>query len=67
MPVILNVITEATGAKGGRLLHEGQEVGWVGDVDGVVGVEFDLSAGDSASSDEARAPTRPRAASRTRR
>ena len=24
MPVILNVITEATGAKGGRLLHDGE-------------------------------------------
>src|SRR5215203_1131345 len=48
MPVILNVITEATGAKGGRILQEGQEVGWVGEVDGAVGVEFDLSAGDSA-------------------
>ena len=49
MPVILNVITEATGAKGGRLLQEGQEVGWVGELDGAVGVEFDLSAGDAAS------------------
>jgi len=48
MPVILNVITEATGAKGGRLLQEGQEVGWVGELDGLAGVEFDLSAGDSA-------------------
>jgi diguanylate cyclase (GGDEF)-like protein len=47
MPVILNVITEATGAKGGRLVHEGEEAGWVGDVDGTEGVEFDLSAGDS--------------------
>jgi diguanylate cyclase (GGDEF)-like protein len=47
MPVILNVITEATGAKGGRLLHDGEEVGWVGDVDGTTGVEFDLSVGDS--------------------
>ena len=46
MPVILNVITEATGAKGGRLLQEGEEVGWVGDPNGTPGVEFDLSAGD---------------------
>jgi diguanylate cyclase (GGDEF)-like protein len=45
MPVILNVITEATGARGGRLLHDGSEVGWVGDVDGT-GVEFDLATGD---------------------
>ena len=34
MPVILNVITEATGARGGRLLHDGEEVGWVGNLDG---------------------------------
>jgi diguanylate cyclase (GGDEF)-like protein len=49
MPVILNVITEATAAKGGRLLQEGREVGWVGELDGAAGVEFDLSAGDAAS------------------
>ena len=49
MPVILNVITEATGARGGRLLQDGEEVGWVGDVDGTAGVEFDLSAGDEAT------------------
>ena len=49
MPVILNVITEATGAKGGRMLHDGEEAGWVGDVDGTDGVEFDLSAGDAGA------------------
>jgi diguanylate cyclase (GGDEF)-like protein len=50
MPVILNVITEATGARGGRLLHEGKEVGWVGDLDGdAKPVEFDLSAGDETA------------------
>jgi diguanylate cyclase (GGDEF)-like protein len=47
LPVILNVITEATGARGGQLVHEGQEIGWVGDLDGELEtVEFDLSAGD---------------------
>lgn len=47
LPVILNVITEATGARGGQLVHEGQEIGWVGDDDGEQeSVEFDLSAGD---------------------
>jgi len=47
LPVILNVITEATGARGGELVHEGQEIGWVGDVGGErESVEFDLSAGD---------------------
>ena len=50
MPVILNVITEATGSRGGRLLQDGEEVGWVGDLDGTPGVEFDLSAGDEATS-----------------
>ena len=50
MPVILNVITEATGARGGRLLHDGEEVGWVGDVDeDGKAVEFDLSAGDDTA------------------
>jgi diguanylate cyclase (GGDEF)-like protein len=49
MPVILNVITEATGARGGRLLQDGEEVGWVGDLDGAPGVEFDLSAGDETT------------------
>ena len=49
MPVILNVITEATGARGGRLLQDSEEVGWVGDLDGTPGVEFDLSAGDETT------------------
>ena len=49
MPVILNVITEATGARGGRLLQDGEELGWVGDLDGTPGVEFDLSAGDETT------------------
>ena len=49
MPVILNVITEATGARGGRFLQDGEEVGWVGDLDGTPGVEFDLSAGDETT------------------
>ena len=45
--MILNVITEATGARGGELVHKGQEIGWVGDVEGAGdSVEFDLSAGD---------------------
>jgi diguanylate cyclase (GGDEF)-like protein len=47
LPVILNVITEATGAHGGQLVHEGREIGRVGDVDSArESVEFDLSAGD---------------------
>ena len=34
LPVILNVITEGTGARGGRLVHDGRELGWIGEVDG---------------------------------
>ena len=50
MPVVLNVITEATGARGGRLVQDGEEVGWVGDVDADGrAVEFDLSAGDETA------------------
>jgi diguanylate cyclase (GGDEF)-like protein len=51
LPVILDVITEATGARGGQLIHEGQEIGWVGEIDGErSAVEFDLSAGDETRS-----------------
>jgi diguanylate cyclase (GGDEF)-like protein len=47
LPVILNVIVEATGARGGQLVHEGEEIGWAGDLDPrQPSVEFDLSAGD---------------------
>jgi diguanylate cyclase (GGDEF)-like protein len=47
LPVILNVIAEATGARGGQLVHEGQELGWVGEVgDGSNALEFVLSAED---------------------
>ncbi len=46
LPVILNVITEATGARGGRLVHGGREIGWVGEVDGQAEkLEFELVAG----------------------
>src|SRR6266545_4471018 len=45
LPVILNVITEATEARGGRLVHGGQEIGWVGEADGNgEQLEFELSA-----------------------
>jgi diguanylate cyclase (GGDEF)-like protein len=44
LPVILNVITEATGARGGQLMHEGREVEWVGDVDSSEdSLSFDLA------------------------
>ena len=32
LPVILNVITEATGVRGGRILHGDREIGWGGEV-----------------------------------
>jgi diguanylate cyclase (GGDEF)-like protein len=49
LPVILNVIAEATGARGGQLVHEGEEVGWVGEVGHArAALEFDLSAGGEA-------------------
>src|SRR5712691_11405087 len=48
MPVILSVITEATGARGGRVFDEGAEVAWVGDVDDERGVlTFDLADADA--------------------
>ena len=34
LPVILEVVTEATGARGGQILVAGEEVGWVGEVGG---------------------------------
>src|SRR5437016_2806089 len=46
LPVILEVLTEATGAKGGRVLDEGAEIGWTGDVDDEEsGLVFDLASG----------------------
>ena len=45
LPVILSVITEATGSRGGQLVHEGRELEWVGDVDtGGDAITFDLAA-----------------------
>jgi diguanylate cyclase (GGDEF)-like protein len=44
LPVILSVITEATGARGGQLMHEGRELEWVGDVTtGDEALTFDLA------------------------
>jgi diguanylate cyclase (GGDEF)-like protein len=34
LPVILEVMTEATGARGGQILVAGEEVGWVGEIGG---------------------------------
>jgi diguanylate cyclase (GGDEF)-like protein len=43
MPLILEVVTEATGARGGRLVQAGVEIGWFGDVDGGQPLELNLS------------------------
>jgi diguanylate cyclase (GGDEF)-like protein len=49
LPVILDVITEATGARGGRLVHHGSEIGWAGDTNrGRGALELDLSSGEEA-------------------
>lgn len=34
LPVILEVITEATGARGGQIFVGGEEVGWIGEIGG---------------------------------
>jgi diguanylate cyclase (GGDEF)-like protein len=46
LPVILSVITEATGARGGQLIQDGSELEWVGDVGpGEDSLTFDLVPG----------------------
>jgi diguanylate cyclase (GGDEF)-like protein len=46
LPVILEVLTEATGATGGRVLDGGSEIAWTGDVsDAESGLVFDLAPG----------------------
>ena len=51
MPVILNVITEATGARGGRLVQAGHEIGWLGEVDGdAEQLELELASGPETDS-----------------
>lgn len=49
LPVILDVVTEATGARGGRLLRNGEELGWVGEAGGRGELRLALSADDDAS------------------
>ena len=43
MPLILEVVTEATGARGGQLVQGGVEIGWFGDVGGGYPLELDLT------------------------
>jgi diguanylate cyclase (GGDEF)-like protein len=46
LPVILDVVTEATGARGGRILRDGEELGWVGEPSGNRELRLELSAED---------------------
>ncbi len=46
MPLILEVVTEATGARGGQLLQDGEEIGWFGVVGEGEPLELDLTGDD---------------------
>lgn len=46
MPLILEVVTEATGARGGELVQGGVQVGWFGEVAGRHPLELDLTTGE---------------------
>jgi diguanylate cyclase (GGDEF)-like protein len=48
VPLILEVVTEATGARGAQMLHEGSEVGWFGEAGGRTrALTLELSSEDS--------------------
>jgi diguanylate cyclase (GGDEF)-like protein len=48
MPLILEVVTEATGARGGELIQGGEPIGWFGDVNGGKPEEFVLGMEEDA-------------------
>jgi diguanylate cyclase (GGDEF)-like protein len=48
MPLILEVVTEATGARGGELIQGGEEIGWFGDVNAGKPEEFVLGMEEDA-------------------
>jgi diguanylate cyclase (GGDEF)-like protein len=53
VPVILDVVTEATGARGARMVSDGEEVGWIGEAGGSgKELRLDLSAEDEATHTE---------------
>jgi diguanylate cyclase (GGDEF)-like protein len=53
VPVILDVVTEATGARGARIVSDGEELGWLGEAGGSRNeLRFDLSADDEATRTE---------------
>jgi diguanylate cyclase (GGDEF)-like protein len=43
MPLILEVVTEATGARGGQLVQRGEEIGWFGDIGEGDPLQLDLT------------------------
>jgi diguanylate cyclase (GGDEF)-like protein len=49
VPVILDVVTEATGARGARIVSDGEELGWIGEAGGGKEFRLDLSAEDEAT------------------
>ena len=50
VPLILEVVTEATGARGAQMLHEDKEVGWFGEAGGRARpLTLDLASEDSES------------------
>ena len=52
VPVILDVITEATGARGARIVSDGEELGWLGEPRGRKKLRLDLSAEDESTRTE---------------
>src|SRR6478736_6545263 len=49
VPVILDVVTEATGARGARIVSNGEELGWIGEAGGSRNeLRFDLSSDEEA-------------------
>ena len=51
LPVILEVITESTGASGGQILASGREVSWIGTVGGSDAPTLSLPLGYTADGD----------------
>jgi len=53
VPVILDVVTEATGARGARILRDGEELGWIGEPVGARNeLRLDLSTEDEPTRTE---------------
>lgn len=49
LPLILEVVTEATAARGGLLVQDGEEIGWFGEVGDTQPLELDLTDDDGES------------------